>query len=144
MNLLELQKRISEIKPDELFKEVVEETQAELADLNTEQLMSGISATGEKITPDYANPDYAKYKYSLNSKAGLGVPDLNLEGDFHSGWVVKATTQDITFNSTDSKTPKLKRMYDNIFGLTPKNLIEFAQKSFKPLYQKKVREVIGI
>jgi hypothetical protein len=91
-----------------------EKNDAELADINIEQLDEGILSTGKKITPDYS-PGYAKFK-------GFKTPNLKLEGDFHSGIFVDRKGEFLIFDSTDYKTPKLEGKYSSdIFGIAPKN-----------------------
>jgi len=88
--------------------------EAEMADLNVEQMNEGILSTGKKITPKYS-ANYAKRK-------GFTTPNLNDEGDFHSGVFVETKQDYFVFDSTDYKTSKLEIKYSHeIFGIAPKN-----------------------
>jgi len=88
--------------------------EAEMADLNVEQMNEGILSTGKKITPKYSD-NYAKMK-------GFKTFNLKLEGDFQSGVFVETKQDYFKFDSIDGKTSDLEWKYSNeIFGIAPKN-----------------------
>jgi len=101
---------------DKLFKNAADKNKEELADLQVEQQLKGKTNEGLNIEPEYS-PDYAQFK-------GFSTPNLNLEGDFHSGVYALPEIGAIEYGSTDEKAEKLEKKYDNIFGIAPENLQE--------------------
>ena len=122
MTLSELNRRVQALEILKLFAQCVEENKEYIADLNTLQLAVGKDSNDKSLYP-YASDDYAKYKKAIGSEAPLGTPNLKLTGDFWEGFEAKADKDaNVFITSTDSKTGKLKQMYDDdIFGLTDKS-----------------------
>ena len=90
-------------------------------------------------------PEYAQLKISMGSKAPLGTPNLNFEGDFYEG-IYSEPGKDggIFISSTDSKTGKLTGKYGtNIFGLTAKSKTEFKTVSLPGLLTKMKHELFS-
>jgi len=111
--------RVRSLNAKDLIIKAVREREAELADLNVEQLEKSKYSTGETIEPEYSS-DYASFK-------GFKNPDLKLTGDFHSGIFADVQGDVIEFDSTDFKASKLQGKYgDDIFGVTDEGLIETA------------------
>lgn len=108
----------------------------ELADLNTQQMESGIMSTGENITPKYGSNAYAQYKKSIGSKSSP-TPDLKLTGDFHSGLYAKVENKKLKFGSTDWKEGTLQQQYTaDIFGVTTDNLISQTDSDIPTIIDK--------
>ena len=101
------------------------ENQEEILDLNLAQLEVGQDSTGA-LLDKYQYDSYAKFKKSVKgSKAPEGTPDLKLEGDFYSGFVLKPDDKDFLITSEDSKAHHLRDKYgEDIFGLNSKHLSE--------------------
>lgn len=109
-------------KVDEYFRRAIVENQEELLDLNIAQLESGKDSLGAFLD-QYASDAYAKFKKFHGSQAPLGIPDLKLEGDFHSGFILKADGSEFIFTSTDEKKDRLVDKYgEDIFGLSEDSL----------------------
>ena len=138
MNIVQAIKDVDNvlINLNSISVEAIMENKAEIIDLNTSQLSIGLNAQGEQISPEYQNPDYAKLKKSIGSKASLGIPDLKLEGDFYSGFDIVKRGDMAWIDSKDEKTPKLERKYDFIFGIMPRNWNEFLRIIFPSLRRK--------
>lgn len=104
-------------KPEQYFIGAVVENQEEILDLNISQLEVGKDSLGE-LLERYALDVYAEFKQAIGSQAPFGVPDLKLEGDFHSGFVLIVDGKEIRITSTDDKTDDLEFKYgEDIFGL---------------------------
>ena len=118
MFISELAANAKALDPLKLLKESVQENDTYIVDLNLSQLEVGKDSKGQNLFP-YASSDYAKLKIAMGSKAPLGTPNLNFEGDFWAGFNVTADEEGIFITSSDSKTEKLKSGYTpDIFGLT--------------------------
>lgn len=114
---------------------------AEMIDLNHNQLEKGNLSTGKKVTPRYRNPNYARFKRSRGSKSGSN-PDLKLTGNFYRGF--KATNNGTKFkiDSTDSKRNKLVDKYSlDIFGLSKESEIKYID-IVEPFFFEDVAEII--
>lgn len=97
-----------------IVAEAAMEVEAELIDINVEQMNESILSTGKKITPKYSK-NYAKMK-------GKSNPDLNDTGDFQSGIFIERRLDVLTYDSIDYKGDKLEQKYsENIYGTAPKN-----------------------
>lgn len=93
--------------------------EAEVIDLNTDQLMNGRDSK-DSFLRAYRSAPYANFKRSLNPK---GVTDLKLSGDFHRLFFMKADKFPIILDARDDKTEMLKDNYgDDIFGLSKTSL----------------------
>lgn len=111
----------------------VEENEHVILDMNTETLMQGRDSLGEKIRPQYYNDLYANIKNRMNSRPGLGTPDLFLEGDFHGGFFLKPAKMGWEIDSNDEKRDKLVTKYtDSIFGNTEKDEKEINKEYILP------------
>jgi hypothetical protein len=138
MFVSQLANNARKLNPLKLFAQSVEENSEYIVDLNTGQLAIGKDSNNQDLFP-YSNSDYAQLKKSMGSEAPLGTPNLKFTGDFWSGFNVKADENGLTISSTDSKTSKLKGMYnEDIFGLG-----EESKKDLKtmllPTYLEKLR-----
>lgn len=127
MTLAEMMRRVESLDLRNETIRVFEERTPEIIDMNTGQLMSGVSSNSESIQPEYYNEDYASLKQQLNPAPPKGVPDLNLTGSFHSGFRVEVKSDSLEFSSIDEKTDYITKKYsDDIFGLTKENKREFS------------------
>jgi hypothetical protein len=130
----ELYKKTKRINLIKLVVQVLDlpEVQDFIADKNKDQLNSGLTIEGEKITPDYVSDDYAKAKQDMNSKPGLFTPDLFLSGDFYEGLTADLAGQNIEIFSTDWKSDDLEKKYGDIFGLTKSNMEQLKREFILP------------
>lgn len=142
MFLGELARRAKALDPIEMFREAIEETKEYIVDLNTSQLSKGKDSKGDDLDT-YASATYAEFKKSIGSEAPLGIPNLLLEGDFHSGFNAKADNDaNVFITSTDSKSNKLKAKYgDDIFGLTDESKSDL-KTVILPTYLKKLKDAL--
>jgi len=112
---------------EQYFRRAIVENQEEILDLNIAQLESGKDSFG-RLLDEYASDAYAQFKQSIGSRAPFGIPDLKLEGDFYSGFVLKADGDEFYITSEDEKRDKLVAYAGpDIFGLTEESLIEARQ-----------------
>jgi len=126
---------------DQIFRKAVIEHQEKILDLNTAQLEIGKDSLGELLF-SYASDSYAEFKKALGSKSPLGIPDLKLEGDFYSGFVLKFDGSEFFITSTDEKKDHLRDKYgEDIFGLGEDSLDfirPFLLESYLTILRQKV------
>jgi len=125
-----------------LFQEIAVENKSDvLVKLNLIQLLKGLTSKGKKISPKYKGAKYASKKNGMNSRPGMGTPDLKLSGDFHAGFIAIVNKDKYFLSSEDSQVQYLPEKYADIFGLTSKNEFK-AQKEvtneFIRLFEKHV------
>ena len=130
---------------EDIFMDVFMEESFAVEELNKNQLDEGLDSKGKKLT-QYKYDSYAEYKHELNSKPGYGNPDLNLTGDFYSGFKVEekgGTKYDIT--SLDRKTQTLTENYGiAIFGLSEESGGEFVTVRYRPALTKKFKGILKL
>lgn len=113
--------------------EAIDDTLPDIADKNREQLEKGLDSEGQ-IFSYYASENYARFKKAIGSIAPLGVTDLKLTGDFHSGIYAERAGDDLSMFSRDSKAGMLADKYgDNIFGLTDENKADITNNYIFPI-----------
>jgi hypothetical protein len=110
-----------------------------IADLNVEQLESGITNKGKPIRPKYRSKLYAQYKKAIGAKPPLYTPDLKAEGGFHSGIHARRYPNSIETDSTDWKAKKLIITYHHIMGLTNKSQKELNKEAL-PNLNKRIQD----
>lgn len=123
----------------------IDESLIDMADKNREQLSKGLNSEGV-IFSYYASDAYARFKKSIGGIAPLGVTDLKLTGDFHSGILAEKQGDNILFDSRDSKAGMLTDKYgDSIFGLTDKNKADITDNYIFPIItdwlQSQIRQI---
>lgn len=126
-------KRLEAVKQDmpRVIKETLEDdyVQAQLIDLNTEQLSEGKLSNGRDMG-FYRSQDYAELKKAIGKNGDF--VDLNFTGDFYGSFIVEMTQNSIGVSATDKKTADLEERYsEDIFGLTNENFQEFKDYIFK-------------
>ena len=125
-----INKWVKVLDSDTLFHRAVVENRAELIDLNTAQLEKGKDALGNFLD-EYISDSYAQFKIFLGSEAPFGIPNLKLEGDFYSGWVLEYDGRDFVFDSTDEKAFHLSEKYGiDIFGISEDDLDKIVRPMF--------------
>ncbi len=119
--------------------DTVRDYEAEVIDMNTQQLEKGIYCDGTPILPEYT-----PFTVSLKKERGRVTDRVTLkdEGDFHDAFFVTYGDDYLVLDSRDPKTNKLKNKYgEEIFGLTQDNIKEVTEL-IKPdlldLFQKQV------
>lgn len=99
------------------------------ADLNREQLSSGLYDNEKPIRPRYASTTYAAQKPTHPQRSPL-TPNLKDKGDYHKSITAKKNRSAITLTATDRKAAMLKAKYETsngkLIGLTPTSRGKFA------------------
>lgn len=111
MDILDQLELVKSLDIEQMMDDSIEDNEAEIIDTITEtQMLSGKSSTDE-IIGEYSSPIYARYKSSLNSKAGFGHVDLKVTGDLFSSFVLKKISGGFEINSNLSYFTKLIKKY---------------------------------
>ena len=99
--------------------------EAEIIDLNTNQLFSGLDANTQAITPSYR-------PLTITIKRQKGQPTnrvtLKDTGNFYAGFEVRFDNKYFAIFSTDDKAEKIERKYGkDVFGLDQDAMFEVAE-----------------
>ncbi|HTY43972.1 MAG TPA: hypothetical protein VMC80_01905 [Patescibacteria group bacterium] len=127
MTIPKLNELIQKINIEDMFVKAVTENEHIFIDSLTGQLIKGEDSTGGKIG-QYASNEYARYKYSLNTQAGLGNVDLKLSGDLYHNLGLVEKSKKFFFFSTVSYFQKIQNQYGlKPWGLNDENKTETSE-----------------
>jgi hypothetical protein len=142
MKWSELHTRIKSLpKVESLLKQVVQDFDTEITDLNKEQLRRGKKKDGSSLGT------YRPFTIQERLKKGLQVSfvDLKFTGAFQDSMKVVLKGNSFDFTSTDFKTDMLQDRYGEIiFGLTPENKVRFMREHGNGALVQKISNVTGI
>lgn len=126
--IAQLKKLTPEFMEKEILK-IVKQHEADLVDLNVQQMLSGIRADGSEIAPEYS-PITVAYKKLRNQPSDRVT--LKDSGDFQRYMFADVNHFPIIFDSQDWKTDRLVKKYgEQIFGLTEANKKEFSEHEIR-------------
>ena len=146
-------KRTKKLNFKKILRESFEDTQSQLNQAQRDQMIHGINAEGERIGR-YKDPNYARKKYAMNQKAGLGNVDLKFTGQFQSEVFTDIRDSSIVFSSSDNepvntgdgsigKTDKLVEKYGGqIFGLSKEYSGQYVKDHLADTAQGKVNKIL--
>lgn len=126
---------------DSIILDAVKQNEAEIIDLNIEQLENGLNNDSSQIAPAYTTT-------TIQIKRLKGQPTnrvtLKNEGDFHNSIFIAYGSDRFALGSTDIKTKKLKKKYGfKVLGLTDDSIqetIELIKPDLRDSIKKKLFE----
>lgn len=127
------------INLDGITERALVDIQADISELNRDQLREGITSTGSFL------PDYSNMSVQVFGKPS-GPIKLYEFGDFYEGIVPEFAQKDFTLSGTDEKTDMLTKrykQYGEVVGLTNDSISELAVKAL-PGIQDELRQVIRL
>lgn len=145
----ELQTNVESVinRLDEMIVEAMMESESEIIDLNISQLDEGIGSDGLPLEPEYASDEYAHLKKAMGSKAPLGIPNLEVTGDFKSGFFADSFISGnegfsgMLIDSNDEKSESLEIKYQRVFGIAPDNSDELLELIILPTQNRIKNEI---
>ena len=132
MSLKQKAQNLRRISVEKIVARNLKNNEAELVDLNTSQLYSGVDANGQSLG------EYSPFTKELKQAKGQPTDRITLkdEGDFYDGFGLVRNDFPFLLTSSDSKTSELTQMYgEKIFGLTAENWKEYIQGILLPFVQ---------
>lgn len=131
-------RRFENLDTDKIISETMEESKETLADLNAEQINTGLKADGE-LMPDY----------SIRSVVQYGKPAgpirLRDTGAWQAGLYVTVEGDKVVFNNTDNKDQQLTERYgEDIKGLSDKYKNEAIREKVRPEFNSKMEAATGL
>lgn len=129
MTIDEAYRRFKSVNLRQQIPILIEQDSETVIELNQSQLYDrSVDSNGEPLRL-YSSQAYAIDKNRMNSKPGLGRPDLFVTGQFYKGFNIRVTRNALTIRSSDSKTSDLIKKYgEGIFGLDP-----VSKDKFRPI-----------
>jgi hypothetical protein len=137
--------------------ESVAETVEEIRNYNLLQLLDGKTNTGADITPTYFSDPffktpqaallYSKWKDEISppSNRRSGVPNLFINGYYHSTRKVRVEGDKIVYGSSDNKLgAEIDVKYKNIDGLSPQSRSVYIPKVLRPRFNMKMQAALGL
>lgn len=144
--LQDMANKLKNINLIEIVDNAIDQTKANIVDLNKYQLLHGI-ATDNTLLGRYT-PAYAKRKAKIkSSQAPYGIYDFSLYGSFQDDMYAADKGDIIEIGSIDIKEPFLEkygRGANRVFGLTDDNKTEYSETILKPVIQEKIKSYLGI
>lgn len=114
-----------------------------IAELNVEQLKSGVTSQGTKIKPSYRSKEYAEMKQAMNPDPGLGNPDLILTGRFVSSFEVDVDSDEFEVLADDPNS--LEEKYgEDIYGMEENQQDYYTHEVFFDEFAERFETITGI
>lgn len=131
--------KLKAFDPEAAAIEAIRDNTEWIEDANTDQMMKGEQPNGSKISPEYRSTEYANLKQALypNPQRSKFTPNLKLSGAFHRALEAKPTKNQVVFENSDPKTPKLLAKYGDVFGLNEENTNELKTGIILPTLKEK-------
>lgn len=143
----ELYEDFAKLNLREKLPELVRATSFEIVALVIEQKQKGELSTGQKITPSYKDPAYAKKKYwQYNPLPGYGTPDGRLTGALDAALSVSfnGDEYDIESKVEYADSPQIAQYGDNLLRLSDTNMQTYCDDTLAPAIQDYVTEITGL
>jgi hypothetical protein len=143
----ELYADFAQLNLREKLPELVLQTSTEITGFIIEQKAKGELSTGEKITPSYKDPAYAKAKYwKYNPLPGYGTPDGRLTGAFDAGLsvTIRGDEYDVESNVPYAQDESLLQYGDNFIRLNDQNMTTYCEDTLAPVIQDYITAVTGL
>lgn len=159
MTILGMKKRFEGLNTDSVINTSMVESQGDIRDLNLEQMYDGKTREGVDITPSYLNDPYwdthggrnAAQAYSdwkdritPNPRRTKGIPNLFINGYYHSTISVTVAGERIVWSSTFRDEPDIRDRFKNIYGLGGRYKTIFLFEYLTPVLREKIFVVTGL
>jgi len=105
-----------------------------------EQMFSGINASGNAISPDYAN---STINYKKRNSQPYDRVTLKDSGDFYDSIEIEARTDDFVISTQITYSIYLVTKYAEILGITDTNLQTFVNTYTLPIIKQRFNDIIA-
>ncbi len=123
---------------EKIVIETMQESSDTLADLNAEQINTGLKADGSEM-PEYSFRSVFQYGKQP------GPMRLRDTGAWQAGIYAKVQGDKVVFDSTDGKDQMLTDRYgENIKGLSEKYKAEAIREKVRPVFKNKIEQATGL
>jgi hypothetical protein len=154
MTIRGLLNKYKQLDTEALTQTSIEESADEILKYQLQQLLDGKTNTGEDISPTYFNDPFFKTpeaaraysewkdKISPPSNRKRGVPNLYINGYYHSTIKVEIQGDKINIRSSFSEAPEIEAHYKNLYGLSPASKALYIAKVLRPKFLQKLRQAM--
>jgi hypothetical protein len=144
MNLRELANNANSFDFNKNVNEVIDNNANLIVSMNQEQLLEGKNSEGKDLRPYYSEDPYFKTRAAAlryaewkkritpNSFRKTDVPNLYINGFYHSSFQFKRTGDKFEVTSGGSLSGKIEPKYEHIHTLTPENCISLSNEKIVP------------
>lgn len=144
------------VDPDKIARETIEGTEEEIRQYNLQQLLDGKTNQGTDIHPTYLEDPFFKTleqaqaysewkdRISPRSNRKSGVPNLYINGYYHSTRQVKIVGDKIVYNSTYGEITDIDQKYKNIDGLSPDSRKKYIPFVLRPAFKHHIEAATGL
>lgn len=151
-----LYNRLLEVDHNKIAQETIEGTEEEFTHYNLEQLLDGKTNEGIDISPTYLEDPYFdslkeaqaysdwKDRISPPSNRRKGVPNLYINGYYHSTVKVRIQGDKITFNSDFYGADDIETTFKNIYGLNPDSRRKYIPFVLRPAFNHLIEAATGL
>jgi hypothetical protein len=156
MTIRGLYNRLIAVDVNKIAQETMEGSEEELNQYNLQQLLDGKTNKGTDISPTYLQDPFFKTqeaaqaysdwkdRISPRSKRKKGVPNLYINGWYHSSRKVEIVGDRIIFSSSYSEAPDIEQTFKNIDGLNLDSRKKFIPFVLRPVFNHLIREATGL
>lgn len=135
----EMLDRLNNMDFDSIATDCVIETEDQLLDVNKDQLLHGMDASGRDM-PDYRNIDYGQLKERMNPN-NLGKWDLRFSGRLFNNMSIIFSGRTFLIDTSVDYANK----YIFGFGIYENQWLDFYRANYLyPLLSQRVKEVLNI
>lgn len=143
ISIVDARKNWERLSVEDVSIDSIDATSEQLEAAQSEQMLHGVKQDGAPIGL-YRNEEYATMKHAMNPLAGFGNVDLKLTGDFMQGFEVNVFPDSFIVESTDEKAKELEEKYGDVFGVGGEFKNKYVDESLRPVFLKKVKEVVKL
>lgn len=145
MTVQKLYNNLAKLNTDQIAVDCLNETKESIADLNAEQMFTGLRADQTPILPSYKDItiEIKKLKGQVTDRV-----TLYSTGDFYRGLQTTITQNSVITTSTDYKTAKLEKKYATkkgpLFGIGGEFKERFISQKLRPAFNKRMQKETGL
>jgi len=156
MTIRGLYNKLLTVDTDKIAQETMEGTEEEIRQYNLQQLLDGKTNQGTDISPSYLEDPFFKTqdqakaysdwkdRISPASNRKSGVPNLFINGFYHSTRRVVISGDKIQYTSTYGEQHGFEQKYKNLDGLNPESRKKFVPFVLRPVFNHLIQEATGL
>jgi hypothetical protein len=151
-----LYNRVLTVDSNKIAQETMEGTEEEIRQYNLQQLLDGKTNEGIDISPTYLEDPYFnslaeaqaysdwKDRISPPSNRRKGVPNLFINGYYHSTRQVQIVGDKIMYRSTWNEGDEIEQKFKNIDGLNPESRQKYIPEVLRPAFKHLIEAATGL
>jgi hypothetical protein len=156
MTIRGLYNRLQTIDTDRIARESIEGTEEEIREYNLQQLLEGKTNQGTDISPTYLQDPffktreqaqaYSDWKDRISPRTNRrpGVPNLYINGYYHSSRRVQIVGDKIVYDSDWNEGKEIEQKFKNINGLNPESRRKYIPFVLRPVFNHLIQQATGL